>query len=141
MSNIVKGRNLTDIKPPFVVLMVGIRVNRWWAIHKWFIVVFRFVQAIIDTEKNNPDLLACRYLFNWRQIVCVQYWRSAEAISAFTSKPEGLHIKVWRYYNLSVSDSGAVGIWHETFFINDDSSECVYTNMPILGLASKGQSE
>jgi hypothetical protein len=35
--------------------------------------------------------------------------------------------------------SGDVGIWHETYKVRAGEYECVYVNMPRLGLAAAGE--
>lgn len=35
MANIHKGRYSAEIEGEFVVFIIGMRVNRLWAIHKW----------------------------------------------------------------------------------------------------------
>jgi len=35
MSSIFRGRYTAQIDGPFVVFIIGIRINQWWALHKW----------------------------------------------------------------------------------------------------------
>jgi hypothetical protein len=37
-----------------------------------------------------------------------------------------------------VRESGDVGIWHETYRVRAGDYECIYGNMPRVGLASAG---
>lgn len=44
------------------------------------------------------------------------------------------HMKAWREYYQKAHDSGAVGIWHETYCVEPGQFETVYANMPPFGL-------
>lgn len=35
---------------------------------------------------------------------------------------------------------GDVGIWHETYLVRAGEYECVYSGMPLMGLAKAGRS-
>ena len=63
--------------------------------------------------------------------VLVQYWRSFEALEAYSRNPGARHAPVWRAWNrLAAEDRGAAGIWHETFKVNSGNYEAIYQNMP-----------
>ena len=46
------------------------------------------------------------------------------------------HWPAWVAFNKRIGSSGEVGIWHETYLISAGSYECVYNNMPPLGLGA-----
>jgi hypothetical protein len=35
MSSVFRGRHTAQIEGPFVVFIIGMRINRLWAVHKW----------------------------------------------------------------------------------------------------------
>jgi hypothetical protein len=48
------------------------------------------------------------------------------------------HLNAWKRFNRSVGADGSVGIWHETYLIPEGQYECVFGNMPRMGLALAG---
>ena len=66
----------------------------------------------------------------------VQYWRSFEDLEKFARRPSDPHLQVWKDYNQRIGSDGSVGIWHETYLVNNGKFECVYGNMPLFGLAA-----
>ena len=44
----------------------------------------------------------------------------------------------WKRFNQAVRASGDVGIWHETYKLRAADYECIYGNMPRVGLAAAG---
>jgi hypothetical protein len=72
--------------------------------------------------------------------VLVQYWRSFEALEAYSRNPGALHAPVWRAWNrLAADDRSAAGIWHETFKVNAGNYEAIYQNTPVMGLQKAGR--
>jgi hypothetical protein len=68
--------------------------------------------------------------------VIVQYWRSFEHLEAYARDPNQLHWPAWIAFNKRVGLSrGDVGIWHETYRVRAGEYECVYSGMPLFGLA------
>jgi hypothetical protein len=35
MSSVFRGRHTAQIEGPFVVFIIGMRINRLWAVHQW----------------------------------------------------------------------------------------------------------
>jgi hypothetical protein len=78
--------------------------------------------------------LGGRTLIGWRGPTLVQYWRSFEDLERFACSPRDTHRAAWKMFYQLVADSGAVGIWHETYQVKPGQFECVYVNMPRHGL-------
>ena len=55
MQSIFPGRFTAQIDGPFVVFIIGLRVNRFWAVHKW-LPVARAMGPMIDGLLAQPDL-------------------------------------------------------------------------------------
>jgi hypothetical protein len=70
----------------------------------------------------------------------VQYWRSFEALEAYSRNREKLHAPTWPAFNRAARDArGDVGIWHETYLIKNGEYESIYSGMPPTGLGNAGQ--
>jgi hypothetical protein len=65
----------------------------------------------------------------------IQYWRSFEHLERFARDQDDPHLQPWRDFNRKVGTSGDVGVYHETYRVKASDYECVYSNMPVMGLA------
>jgi fumigallin biosynthesis monooxygenase-like protein len=140
LAHIFKGRYTAQIEGPFVVFLIGMRINRLWAVHKWWPAATAMGPMIAEL-KAQPDsgLLHAEAYAYWRGAAVVQYWRSFEALEAYSREAGSRHLPAWKAFNRVVGASGTVGIWHETFIVQARQYECVYGNMPRRGLGWAGQ--
>jgi len=137
MARIFPGRFTAEIKGPFVVFLIGMRINKLWAFHKW-VPTSRAIGPMIASLQKSPDkgLLAVDVWMRWREVMMVQYWKSFEALESFARSADNAHLPAWKRFNQSVGSDGSVGIWHETYLVEDHRYECLYSNMPRTSLAS-----
>jgi len=96
---------------------------------------------------NNPDsgCLSARTFFSGRTVLTVQYWSSTEKLMRYAHDAQAKHLPAWRAFNRDAAQSGAVGIFHETYPIargaartlpiQQGGSETLYRSMPLFGLA------
>ena len=134
--SIYPGRYTAEIEGPFIVLILGMRVNRFWQVRKW-LPVFRAMNQMLRVLYMNPEtgFLGARLGFMGKGPVLIQYWRSFGDLEAFAKAPWHPHRPAWHHYNKETAKSGAAGIWHEAFEVQAGAYECIYTNMPRVGLA------
>jgi hypothetical protein len=140
VPSIFPGRFSADIEGPFVVFIIGMRVNRLMAFHKW-VPVARAMGPMVRQLMTHKELglLHAQTFAYWRGAALVQYWRSFEQLEAFARAPSLTHLDAWKKFNRAVGADGSVGIWHETYVVQAGQYECVYGNMPRFGLAVAGQ--
>lgn len=69
----------------------------------------------------------------------VQYWRSFADLDRFARDSADPHRPAWQRFNRNVGSSGEVGIWHETYEVRSGEYECMYGNMPRVGLAAAAE--
>jgi hypothetical protein len=119
----------------FAVVVVGIRLNRWWRLDHW-LWARRAMSALMRELASDPasGLLGSTTWSGWRFVTIQQYWRSFEDLVRWSRIPKGAHRNVWTEYTRRLAESGAVGIWHETYVVGPGCYETVYTNMPPTGL-------
>ena len=74
MPKIFPGRFTADINGPFVVFMIGMRINQLWAVHKWMPVA-KAMPLMLDLLSKNPakGLLGVHTWVRWREVMTVQY--------------------------------------------------------------------
>jgi hypothetical protein len=124
---------------PFAVLLIGMRINRPLAVHKWLPVV-RGMTRMLKELYSKPELgLLSHELGFGRTLILVQYWRSVEALMEYATARDAAHLPAWRAFNRAVGTDGRVGIWHETYIARPGSYENVYVNMPPFGLGKAGE--
>lgn len=154
MAEIHPGRYTAELDGPVVVFLIGMRVNKLWKVWAW-LPVFLAMFPMLYRLMRDPDrgLLGSKTWLSWRQVMLVQYWESFEKLEAFARSPDEPHVDAWARFNQRLSGSGdtgiegsppgdaerrrpvpAVGIWHETYRIEPGTVECVYGDMPRVGL-------
>jgi hypothetical protein len=124
----------------FVVFLVGMRINRFRAVHRWLPVFLSAPRMVREQKREREGLLGSRFLIGGpREFTVVQYWESFEALRAY-AREGGEHRSMWSRFNAEFDD-GSVGIWHETYLVRDGEYETVYRNMPESGLGAADGSE
>jgi hypothetical protein len=122
-----------------VVFLIGMRVNRVWKPHKWLPTAIAMPRMLMWLDKH-PEA----GLLHWQNVwisgpAVLQYWRSFEDLDRFARAPAQPHLPAWKRFNKAVRASGDTGIWHETYKVRAGEYECLYGNMPRIGLAAAGQ--
>jgi hypothetical protein len=131
------GRYTAHTTEPFIVFVVGMRLNRLREFPKWVMAARAFTSMLKELQRT-PDKgflggLNIAYRGGAGQI---QYWRSFEDLDRFARAPADLHIPAWRRYNKLVGNSGKFGVWHETYLIEPGKYEAIYANSPAIGLGT-----
>jgi hypothetical protein len=119
----VNGRTTAAAEGEVVVLLIGMRINRFWAVHHWAPV---FLGHVLLTA--SP-----------RTYYVVQYWESKEKLYAYASSPDMFHHRAWAIINRKEKAGkvrGHVGLWHESYVVPEGSYEAIYADMPAFGLAA-----
>lgn len=117
----------------FVVFLIGMRINKFWKLHKWLPVARampRMLKELAAKDKKETGFLGAEFSFG----TIVQYWRSFEQLEAYARDRNSLHYPAWKAFNTKIKSNGDVGIWHETYKVHAGEYECVYNNMPPKGL-------
>jgi hypothetical protein len=139
MAKVHKGRYTAAMDGDFVVFIIGMRFNKLWKVHQWM-PVFSAMPKMIATLMKCPEkgMLGARTMVGGRTVTVIQYWRSFEQLEHFARNTDDPHLEPWRRYNKRVAKSGDVGVYHETYKVAPGTYECIYANMPAMGLAAVG---
>ena len=138
MADVIPGRFTAQADEPFVVFLIGMRINRFFAFTKWVPTALA-MGPMLRTLYQHPEkgFLGARTLLSWRGVTSVQYWRSFEDLERFSRSTDDPHWSAWRRFSRAVGyKDGSVGIWHETYVVEPGHYEALYGNMPLLGLAA-----
>lgn len=130
------GRFSAEIEGDFVVLLIGMRFNKPWLVHRWVPVATAFQRMVKELDAHPEIGLLGHHEWVGRTTMAVQYWRSFEALTAFARSESLPHLSAWKRFNRAVGNAGGVGVWHETYLVRAGEYEVVYTNMPAFGLAA-----
>ncbi|KMS78820.1 hypothetical protein ACZ91_63085 [Streptomyces regensis] len=135
------SRTTADAKGEVVVLLIGMRVNRFRAVRLWLPVMLAMLRMLRELEKDPGRGLLAKVLLTAspRTYYVVQYWESKEKLYAYATAPDAFHHKAWAAVNRKERSGrlrGQVGIWHETYVVPEGSYEAIYGDMPAFGLAA-----
>jgi hypothetical protein len=135
MATVFPGRYTARSDEPFVVFLIGMRVNRFFSFRKW-IPVAKAMPPMIEELKKQPELglLHAEFFVYWRGVAVLQYWRSFEHLHAYAHDRSAKHLPAWAEFNRRVGADGTVGIWHETYMVGPGQYEAIHVNMPRFGL-------
>lgn len=136
MARVTPGRFTAHMEEPFVVFIIGMRVNKPLALRKWVPTAMAMGPMLRELHRSpQKGFLGAEQFFYWPGAALVQYWRSFDDLERFARDPNDPHFPAWRRFNKSVGSDGSVGIWHETYAVEAGRHETIYNNMPPFGLA------
>jgi hypothetical protein len=135
---VIDRRVTAEIEGDFVVFLIGMRINRLRKPWKWGPIMAAMPRMLRELEQHpEAGCLGVRNLLAGpRSPVVVQYWRSFEHLEAYARSHDAEHWPAWVRFNKRVGSSGDVGIWHETYLVSAGRYECLYNNMPPVGLGA-----
>ncbi len=133
---VMNGRYTAKIDEPFVVFIIGMRINHPLAVRKWVPTVLAMGPMLKELYAHpEKGFLGGEFFFYGRGPALVQYWRSFEDLERFARDRDDPHMPAWQRFNRNVGGDGSVGIWHETYLVEPGNYEAIYSNMPVFGLA------
>ena len=135
MPDIRAERVTAQIDGEVVVFLIGMRINRFWKVHKWWPVARAMTRMIRELEADADSGFCGVEQWSGNPSIMVQYWRSFEDLESYATDKAREHQPGWAAFNKAIASNGDVGIWHETYRIRPGDYECVYNNMPPFGLA------
>ncbi|MCM2677183.1 DUF4188 domain-containing protein [Alkalicoccobacillus plakortidis] len=132
--NINKGRITPKTDQPLAVFIIGVKINKLWAVHKWFKSFMSMRPMVAELYQNKAELgfYHTDYFLTWRGITLVQYWDSHESIMSYSRGAK--HLKAWKHFNKSVAADHSLGIYHEAYTVAAHQYHSVFVNMPEVGL-------
>lgn len=135
MAQISDQRRTAQIEGDFVVFLIGVRINKFWKVHKWLPATMAMPRMLNELSKTPPEESG---FLGYNTIgfgVLVQYWRSYDHLEAYAAARDKEHFPAWSAFNKKMKNSrGDVGIWHETYLVKAGNYETLYTGMPPFGL-------
>jgi hypothetical protein len=138
MAEVFTGRFTADVDDDFVVFVIGMRFNKPWNVRGWWHTAMSMRPMLKELEAH-PELGLLYAQQGWiGGPAVIQYWRSFEHLDRYARNADNVHLPAWKKWNRASRESGAVGIWHETYKVRAGEYEVIYGNMPRFGLARAG---
>lgn len=136
----VRTERLTAVADDgFVLFLIGMRINNFFALHRW-VPVFLAMGRMLPELFKNPQLGFKSYqMWLGRTLILVQYWESTEKLMAYAKDTNSEHLPAWREFNKAARKTRAVGIYHETYIVEPGKTENIYVNMPPFGFGKVGR--
>jgi len=77
MAKVMPGRYTAQTDQPFVVFLIGMRINRFFAFRKWIPTALA-MGPMLRTLFQHPEkgFLGGELIFYWRGVGLIQYWRT-----------------------------------------------------------------
>lgn len=136
VEEIMGGRFTARMDEPFVVFVMGVRVNRLSAVREWVGVMLALRSMLRELrERPGSGFLGGHMCLSRRGVTLFQYWRSYEELEKYSRNPGEAHMPGWTKFNRKVRKSGAVGLWHEAYRVGSGQYEALYADVPVSGLA------
>ena len=137
MAQVIPSRMTAEIDGDFVVFLIGMRINKFWKVHKW-VPVFLAMPPMLKELQAHPES-GCLGSIQTLGVI-IQYWRSFEHLESYARTRDRNHWPAWMAFNKRMRNSrGDVGIWHETYQVRAGEYETVYSGMPPFGLGKVGK--
>ena len=135
---IIAGRQTARPDAPLALFLIGMRMNNWFAVDKWSMAVNAMPKMMRELYAH-PELgfLGGHFWFG-KTTISLQYWNSYEQLEAYARMKDREHLPAWAEFNRRVANTGAVGVWHETYSVGPGAYENIYSNMPRFGLGAVG---
>ncbi|MFF3377708.1 DUF4188 domain-containing protein [Streptomyces sp. NPDC002680] len=135
------GRTTAAAEGDVVVLLIGMRINHFWAVHHWFPVLSAMPRMLRELARDPSRGLLGHVLLTAspRTYYVVQYWESKEKLYAYASAADMFHRKAWGALNRKEREGKVrqhVGLWHETYVVPEGAYESIYSDMPAFGLSA-----
>lgn len=131
-------RLTTSHSDAVTVFIIGMRINRLFALNKW-LPVARSMGPMVAELAADPDsgfLGAETMRQGFRTVLLVQYWRDFNSLERYARDRDRNHWPAWTAFNKAVGSDGTVGIFHETYVVSKGCYESIYNNMPAWGLGA-----
>jgi hypothetical protein len=123
--------------PELCLVRFGLIARRWSAVPHVRGLARDLDRAAAEARRSGAGLLqAERFASGLRHRVALQYWRSFEALEAWSRRPP--HSDWWRRAVERMRRRGDLGVYHEAFLVPSPGVESIYLDCPPIGLAAFG---
>ena|ERR1700758_2786398 len=87
MAKVIADRMTAQVEGDFVVFLIGMRINRFWKVHKWLPVAMSMPRMLRELQHDaTSGYLGAESWFG-NPTILLQYWRSFEHLERYAKDP------------------------------------------------------
>ena len=136
MAKVIPGRFTAQVDGPFVVFLIGMRINQFWKVWRWLPPLLAMRPMLLELYAHpEKGFLSAEVTLTRHGPILIQYWRSFDDLDRFARSRSDPHLPAWTAFNRTAARDGSAGVFHETYLVQPRQFEAVYANMPRFGLA------
>ena len=110
MARIIKQRMTARLDGEFVLFLIGMRINRFWKVHKWLPVAMAMPRMLAELARKPESGFLGAQSYGGIPPVMAQYWRSFAHLEAYAKDPAAEHFPAWKAFNRRVRSNGDVDL-------------------------------
>ena len=134
--SIFKGKYTSKPEESFVLFIFGMKINNPFFFWLWLPFNFIFLKMVRRLRKyKDAGMLNAHLFWFWGGVGVIQYWKSFDHLEKFARDKADMHMPNEKRYKKYIGKSGILGVWHETYLVDQDKFETMYFNMPMWGLS------
>lgn len=96
---------------------------------------------LVELERAKPDGFLTYNYAKGNPALLISYWKDYESLLTYARDKSSRHFPAWYNFNEKLSNSKAVGIWHEIYCLPAGSYSGTYRNSPVTGIASFAETQ
>ena len=133
-QKVYPGRYAASPPDGTVVFLIGMRINKWWKIHRWLPAFISMVPMLKEVNRHSEHGFLGYHVWFGRTTIVLQYWKNLDDLLTYARNADAEHVPGWRNFNRQVGNNGDVGVWHEAYVTHPDQMHIIYRNMPEFGM-------
>lgn len=133
-QKVYPGRYAASPPDGTVVFLIGMRINKWWKIHRWLPAFISMVPMLKEVNRRSEHGFLGYHVWFGRTTIVLQYWKNLDDLLTYARNADAEHVPGWRNFNRQVGNNGDVGVWHEAYVTHPDQMHIIYRNMPEFGM-------
>jgi Domain of unknown function (DUF4188) len=102
MAQVLAERVTASIDGDIVALLIGMRINRLWKIHKWLPVALAMPRMVRELYADPSSGFLGAHAWFGITTVMLQYWRSFDHLERYAKDRSQQHMPAWAAFNHAV---------------------------------------
>ena len=89
MAQVIAQRMTADVDCEVVVFLIGMRINRFWKVHKWLPVVLAMPRMLRELAADPESGFLSAESWMGNPSIMLQYWKSFDHLERFAKDARG----------------------------------------------------
>ena len=134
-TQLYKRIELIDCSENYVVFLMGIVIHKPFNIFARQLMKRSLNAVLEELEQKKPAGFLTQLHAIGNPSLLVSYWKDLESLLEYARDKSSKHFPAWYEFNETISNTKAVGLWHEIYRLSAGSYSGTYRNCPLTGLA------